>query len=94
MDDIRTNVEIADRTGHSSLSLTKQETLDLIEVNQGSWIYKDNQMVQARDVADANWADVGTIPNNARFNRRFLENNFSAGFSKKIDDMSFIILVV
>ena len=54
MDDIRTNVEIADRTGHSSLSLTKQETLDLIEVNQGSWIYKDNQMVQARDVADAN----------------------------------------
>ena len=61
MDDIRTNVEIADRTGHSSLSLTKQETLDLIEVNQGSWIYKDNQMVQARDVADANWADVVTI---------------------------------
>ena len=58
MDDIKTNVEIADRTGHSSLSLTKQETLDLIEVNQGSWIYKDNQMVQARDVADANWADV------------------------------------
>ena len=40
MDDIRTNVEIADRTGHSSLSLTKQETLDLIEMNQGSWIYK------------------------------------------------------
>ena len=34
MDDIRTNVEIADRTGHSSLSLTKQETLDLIEMNQ------------------------------------------------------------
>ena len=61
MDDIRTHVEIADRTGHSSLSLTKQERLDLIEVNQGSWIYKDNQMVQARDVADANWADVGTI---------------------------------
>ena len=43
MDDIRTNVEIADSTGHSSLSLTKQETLDLIEMNQGSWIYKDNQ---------------------------------------------------
>lgn len=61
MDDIRTNVEIADRTGHSSLSLTKQETLDLIEMNQGSWIYKDNQMVQATDIASANWADVGTI---------------------------------
>ena len=54
MDDIRTNVEIADRTGHSSLSLTKQETLDLIEMNQGSWIYKDNQMVQATDIAGAN----------------------------------------
>ena len=61
MDDIRTNVEIADRTGHSSLSLTKQETLDLIEMNQGSWIYKDNQIVQATDIASANWADVGTI---------------------------------
>ena len=61
MDDIRTNVEIADSTGHSSLSLTKQETLDLIEMNQGSWIYKDNQMVQATDIAGANWADVGTI---------------------------------
>ncbi len=61
MDDIRTNVEIADRTGHSSLSLTKQETLDLIEMNQGSWIYKDNQMVQAKDIARSNWADVGTI---------------------------------
>ena len=61
MDDIRTNVEIADRTGHSSLSLTKQETLDLIEMNQGSWIYKDNQMVQATDIASANWVDVGTI---------------------------------
>ena len=61
MDDIRTNVEIADRTGHSSLSLTKQETLDLIEMNQGSWIYKDNQMVQATDIASANWTDVGTI---------------------------------
>ena len=50
MDDIRTNVEIADRTGHSSLSLTKQETLDLIEMNQGSWIYKDNQMVQNEEL--------------------------------------------
>ena len=61
MDDIRTNVEIADSTGHSSLSLTKQETLDPIEMNQGSWIYKNNQMVQATDIAGANWADVGTI---------------------------------
>jgi hypothetical protein len=30
-------------------------------MNQGSWIYKDNQMVQATDIAGANWADVGTI---------------------------------
>jgi hypothetical protein len=61
MDDIKANVEIADRTGHSSLSLTKQETLDLIEGNQGSWIYQDNQMVQAKDLAAANWGDIGTI---------------------------------
>ena len=61
MDDIKVNVEIADRTGHSSLSLTKQETLDLIEGNQGSWIYHDNQMVQAKDLAAANWGDIGTI---------------------------------
>ena len=43
MDDIRTNVEIADRTGHSSLSLTKQETLDLIEVNQQIYYTKTKQ---------------------------------------------------
>ena len=61
MDDIKTNVEIADRTRHTTLSLTKKETLDLIEGNQGSWIYQNNRMVQASDIADANWADVGTI---------------------------------
>ena len=60
MDDIRTNVEIADSTGHSSLSLTKQETLDLIEMNQGSWIYKDNQMVQATDIAVCNVCLIGS----------------------------------
>jgi hypothetical protein len=61
MDEITTDVVFADHTGHSALTLTKEETINLVESNQGHWVYRNNQMVQANDLANADWNDVGTI---------------------------------
>ncbi len=37
MEEITTTVEIADRTGHTTLQLTKAETLSRVSVSSGSW---------------------------------------------------------
>ena len=50
-------------------------------------------MVQATDIASANWADVGTIRIMPGLTGGF-QIYYKDGFSKKIDDFSFIILVV
>ena len=43
------------------MELTKAETMDVIEQNQGAWIFAGNQLVQPADLEQANWADVGTV---------------------------------
>lgn len=59
--EIKTKVEIADKTGHSVLQLTKAETIVRAAETVDSWIFAGNQMVQAEDLAEANWDTVGTI---------------------------------
>ena len=59
--EIKTKVEIADKTGHTVLQLTKAETIVRAAETIDSWIFAGNQMVQAEDLAEANWDTVGTI---------------------------------
>tara|TARA_B100000586_G_C19941611_1_gene355758 strand:- start:6 stop:221 length:216 start_codon:yes stop_codon:yes gene_type:complete len=61
MDNITTTVEIADHTGHTSLQLTKPETLSRVAANEGAWVYAGNQMVQPEQLAQADWETVGTV---------------------------------
>ena len=63
MESIRTLVQIADRQhGHSSTMLTKAETLETVEENDGAWVFTGNgQMVQPAQLAEADWNTVGTV---------------------------------
>ena len=59
--EITTTVEIADSTGHTTLQLTKGETLDKVSASPGSWVFADGQMVQSQQLENADWGTVGTV---------------------------------
>ena len=61
MNEITTSVEIADRTGHTTLQLTQQETLDRVAGMAGAWVFAGGQMVQPAELAEANWDTVGAV---------------------------------
>ena len=61
MEEITTTVEIADRTGHTSLQLTKSETMSRIENSEGTWIFAGGKMVQPAQLAETDWGTVGTV---------------------------------
>ena len=56
-----TKVEIADRTGHTTLQLTQSETLERVSGLEGAWVFAGDRMVQSHELAEANWETVGTI---------------------------------
>ena len=53
MTEVTTTVWLADSTGHSVLELTRDQTMDLIQQNEGHWVYADNQMDQPAQLAEA-----------------------------------------
>ena len=59
MTEVTTTVWLADSTGHSELELTRDQTMNLIQENEGHWVYAGNQMVQPAQQAD--WDDVGIV---------------------------------
>ena len=59
--EITTKVEIADRTGHTTLQLTQRETLERVSGLEGAWVFAGDRMVQSSELAEANWETVGTI---------------------------------
>jgi|TARA_Y100001949_G_scaffold122239_1_gene104058 hypothetical protein len=61
MTEVTTTVWLADSTGHSELELTRDQTMDLIQENEGHWVYAGNQMVQPAQLAEADWDDVGIV---------------------------------
>ena len=61
MNEITTTVEITDRTGHTTLQLTQQETLDRVAGTEGAWVFAGDRMVQPAELAEANWDTVGTV---------------------------------
>jgi hypothetical protein len=59
---ITTLVQIADKFGHTSAMLTREETLETVADNEGAWIFNGNgQMVQPAELAEANWDTIGTV---------------------------------
>ena len=59
--EITTKVEIADRTGHTTLQLTQSETLERVSVFDTHWMLPTDRIVQSHELAEANWETVGTI---------------------------------
>ena len=60
-DRVTTKVEIADQSGHTTLQLTKGETLDKVSASPGSWVFADGQMVQSQQLESGDWGTVGTV---------------------------------
>ncbi len=48
-------VEIADATGHSVVEMTKTDLIDQASKSQGSWIFVDNRMVAADELANTDF---------------------------------------
>ena len=59
--EITTRVEIADKTGHTVLHLSKAETISRAAESEGSWVFAGNQMVAAEELANTDWETVGTV---------------------------------
>ena len=56
-----TTVEVADQSGHSTLQLTKEETLERVSDSPGAWVFANNQMVQLGQLQNADWGTIGTV---------------------------------
>ncbi len=54
-------VQIADRFGHTSAMLTREETLEAVAENEGAWVFNGSQMVQPAQLAETNWDTVDTV---------------------------------
>ena len=52
-------VEIADRTGHSEAVMTQAELAEKANQTQGAWVFVNDQLVSAADIADMN-LDAGS----------------------------------
>ena len=61
MDVSTTTVMIADKTGHTTLQLTQQETVDKVAGLEGAWVFAGDRMVQPAELAETNWDTVGTV---------------------------------
>ncbi len=61
MSEVTTDVMIADRTGHTTLQLTQQETLDRVAGMEGAWVFAGDRMVQPAELANTDWGTVGTV---------------------------------
>ena len=50
---VRTLVQIADRFGHTSAMMARDETLEAVAENEGAWVFNGNgQMVQPAQLAE------------------------------------------
>ncbi len=54
-------VQLADKTGHTTLMLSPAETVETIQQNSSSWIYADNTLVQPNQVDEANLSTVSNV---------------------------------
>ena len=54
-------VEIADVTGHQTLMLKPQETIEVIENNSDKWIYVNNQLIEHQHVPEIDWNQAESV---------------------------------
>ena len=54
-------VQLADKSGHSTMLMSPAETAETIQQNSSSWIYADNQLVQADQMDEANLSTVSSV---------------------------------
>ena len=48
-------IEIADATGHSVVQMTKSDLIQQASNAKGSWVFVDNRMVAAAELADTDF---------------------------------------
>jgi sulfur carrier protein ThiS len=53
-DNMKFEVEIADASGHSTVQMTKNELTEKVNSAQGSWVFVNDQLVSAADIAGMN----------------------------------------
>ena len=53
-EELKFDVEIADASGHSTVQMSQNELADKASQTQGSWVFVNDQLVSAADVADMN----------------------------------------
>ena len=61
MDTMTTTVEIASPDGHDTLELTRDQLMALVEERGDNWVFANGQMMQPAQLADADFATLGTI---------------------------------
>lgn len=61
MNIVTTTVEIASPNGHDALELTQNQTMALVEERADNWVFANGQMMQPAQLAEADWATVGTV---------------------------------
>ena len=53
-EELKFDVEIADASGHSTVQMSQNEIAEKASQTQGSWVFVNDQLVSAADVADMN----------------------------------------
>ena len=59
--DRKYTVEIADSTGHTSVQMTQAEIAEQASESNGAWVFVDNTMVAAADIAVMDFSDVQKV---------------------------------
>ena len=54
-------VEVADVSGHQTLMLKPQETIEVIENNADKWIFVDDQLVDYQHVPEIDWNQTESV---------------------------------
>ena len=60
-DTVTTMVEITNHSGHEALELTRDQTMAIVEEREDAWVFAQGGMMNPAQLADADWATVGTV---------------------------------
>ena len=54
MEHVVFHVEVADSTGHSVVEMTQPQLVERVQAEQGTWVFVNDQLVNANELADMN----------------------------------------
>ena len=61
MSEILYQVKIADATGHTTVQMTQADIAEQATESNGAWVFVDNTMVAAADIAQMDFSDVQKV---------------------------------